>query len=85
MRAPGEGEIADAVKSGGGGGHKEEESLTENMGAKTEAHKEELHARGKKTGVELEEDEQEDWTDKKADVGEALGGRGTGIVLAAEQ
>lgn len=85
MRAPGEGEVADAVKSGGGGGHKEEASLTENLDAKTEDHKQELHARGQRTGAEIEEEEKEDWSDKKADIGQALGGRGTGIVLAAEQ
>lgn len=85
MRAPGEGNVADAVKSGGGGGHAGQDSLTENLDAKAERHKEELHARGQKTGAELEEEEKEDWTDRKADVGEALSGRDTKIVLAPEQ
>lgn len=85
MRAPGEGEVAEAVKSGGGGGHAEQDSLTENLDAKTEDHKQQLHDRGERTGAEIEEEEKEDWSDKKADIGEALGGRGTKIVLAAEQ
>jgi len=85
MRAPGEGDVADAVKTGGGGGHLGQESLTQNLGAKTEAHKEELHARGQRTGAEIEEEEKEDWTGKKADVGEALAGRGNKVVLAPEE
>lgn len=87
MRAPGEGEVADAVRSGGGGGHGEQDSLTQKLDEKTQEHKETLHARGERTGAEIEEDEQEDWTDKKADVGEALSGPGRDIkvVLAAEQ
>lgn len=84
MRAPGEGEVAEAVRTGGGGGHAEEDSLTANLDAKTEEHKQALHARGERTGAEIDEEEKEDWTDKKADVGEALSGRGTKIVLAAE-
>jgi len=84
MRAPGEGEVAEAVRTGGGGGHKGEESLTQNLDAKAEAHKEELHARGQRTGAEIDEEEKEDWTDKKADVGEALAGRGSKVVLASE-
>lgn len=55
------------------------------MEAKTKAHKDALHDRGERTGAEMEEEEKEDWTDKKADIGEALGGRDTKIVLAAEQ
>lgn len=87
MRAPGEGDVADAVRSGGGGGHAEQDSLTEDLDEKTKAHKEELHDRGQRTGAEIEEEEQEDWSDKKADIGEALSGPGrdTKIVLAAEQ
>jgi len=85
MRAPGEGDVADAVKSGGGGGHAGEESITKNLDAKAEAHKEELHARGQRTGAEIEEEEKEDWTGKKADVGEALAGRGNKVVLAPEE
>lgn len=88
MRAPGEGEVADAVRTGGGhGGHAEQDGLLEDLDEKTKAHKEELHARGQRTGAEIEDEEQEDWSDKKADIGEALSGPGrdTKIVLAAEQ
>ena len=85
MRAPGEGEVAEAVKTGGGGGHLGQESLTQNLDAKTEAHREELHSRGQKTGAEIEEEGKEDWTGKKADVGEALAGRGNKVVLAPEE
>lgn len=85
MRAPGEGEVAEAVRTGGGGGHAGQEELTQNLDAKAEKHAEELHSRGERTGAEIEEEEQEDWTGKKADVGEALSGRGTKIVLAAEE
>lgn len=85
MRAPGEGEVAEAVKSGGGGGHAEQESLTQNLDAKAEEHKQELHARGERTGAEIEEEENEDWTGKKADVAEALSGRGNKVVLAPEE
>lgn len=87
MRAPGEGEVAEAVKNGGGGGHAEQDGLLEDLDEKTKAHKDELHARGERTGAEIEEEEQEDWSDRKADIGEALSGPGrdTKIVLAAEQ
>lgn len=87
MRAPGEGEVAEAVRTGGGGGHAEQDSLLDDIEQKTQDHKEELHARGHRTGAEIEEEEKEDWSDKKADVGEALSGPGrdTKIVLAAEQ
>lgn len=85
MRAPGEGEVADAVRTGGGGGHAGEPSITGDLDAKKKEHEEELHARGQRTGAEIEEEEKEDWTDKKADVAEALSGRGTKIVLAAEE
>ena len=86
MRAPGEGEIADAVKSGGGGGHKEEKEIGGDMDRKKEEHDAELKRRGQRTQEEVEEEEKEDWTGRKGgvDVGEALGGRGTGVVLAAE-
>lgn len=84
MRAPGEGEVADAVRSGGGGGHLGEESLTKNMEAKAEAHAVELRKRAERTGAEIEEEENEDWTGQKADVGEALSGRGNKVVLAPE-
>lgn len=85
MRAPGEGDVAEAVRTGGGGGHAEQDSLTQNMDAKKKAHEDELHARGQRTGAEIEEEEKEDWTGRKADVEGALSGRGTKIVLAPEE
>ncbi|KAK5070627.1 hypothetical protein LTR64_000300 [Lithohypha guttulata] len=85
MRMPGEGDVADAVKTGGGGGHAEEPSLTDNLDAKADEHEKELHARGQRTGAEIEEEEKEDWTGKKADIGEALAGRGNKVVLAPEE
>ena len=88
MRAPGEGEVADAVMRGGGktGAGGEEESLAQNMDAKAEAHKQALHERGERTGAEIEDEEKEDWTGKKSsvDLGRALGGRGTAVVTAPE-
>jgi len=103
MRAPGEGDVADAVQGKGNNpdsGHAEEESLTDNLGAKTQAHEEELHKRGQRTGKEIEEEEGENWTGLKGkvDLNAALGRdgkdgevtgvgeteRGTGVVLAAE-
>lgn len=87
MRAPGEGEVAEAVRRGGGGGHQDADSLTENLGSKTAEHADELHKIGEKTGKELEEQEKEDWTGKKADVAQALGQDDQarpGVVLAAE-
>lgn len=87
MRMPGEGDVADAVANKGGKqGAGEEGSLAQNMDAKAEAHKQALHERGRRTGAEIEEEEKEDWTGKKGsvDLGEALGGRGTAIVTAAE-
>ena len=87
MRAPGEGDVASAVTEKRFGGHGEEEGLMQNMDEKTKAHKEALHDRGERTGAEIEEEEKEDWTGKKGDVdvAEALGGRGTAVVLAAEE
>lgn len=85
MRAAGEGDVAEAVQGGGGGGHAGAESITQNLDAKAEAHKDELHARGQRTGAEIEDEEKEDWTGKKADVGEALSGRGNKVVLAPEE
>ena len=85
MRAPGEGEVAEAVRTGGGGGHAGEGSLTANMDQKAAEHKEILHERGERTGAEIEAEDKEDWTGKKADVGEALGGRDTKVVLAADE
>ena len=87
MRAPGEGDVADAVANKDGNqGAGEEESIGQNMDAKTEAHKQALHERGERTGAEIEKEEKEDWTGKKGsvDLGEALGGRGTAIVTASE-
>lgn len=88
MRAPGEGEVAQAVKQGGGGGHKDAESLTEDLGDKAQEHEQELHKRGERTGKEIEEEEGEDWTGKKADIAEALGRDDQArpaVVLAAEE
>lgn len=92
MRAPGEGEIADAAKKGGGGGHAEETSLTQDLDRKVQDHEAELHKRGERTGKEIEEEEKEDWTGKKADIASALNEGREGqdeairpaIVLAAE-
>jgi hypothetical protein len=103
MRAPGEGDIADAVQGRGtnaGTGHAGQESLTQNMDLKKEAHEEELRKRGERTGKEIEEEAGEDWTGMrgKVDLNAALGRdgkdgevtgvgeteRGTGVVLAAE-
>lgn len=103
MRAPGEGDVADAVQGRGDNartGHAEEENLMDNLGAKTDAHEQELHRRGERTGKEIEEEEGEDWTGMrgKVDLNAALGRegkdgevtgvgeteRGTGVVLAAE-
>lgn len=87
MRAPGEGEIASAVTEKKFGGHGEAGGLMEGIEEKSREHREALHARGEKTGKEIEEEGREDWTGKKGevDVGEALAGRGTAIVLAAEE
>jgi len=85
MRMAGEGDVADAVRSGGGGGHKDADSITADLDSKTKEHEEELHKRGHRTGKEIEDEEHEDWTGRKADIGEALGGRGNKIVLAPEE
>ncbi|KIX94616.1 uncharacterized protein Z520_09662 [Fonsecaea multimorphosa CBS 102226] len=93
MRMPGEGDVARAVRTGGGGGHGEEESLTQNIDKKAADHEAELHKRGERTGKEIEEEEQEDWTGKKADIASALGQGREGrdeasrpaVVLAAEE
>jgi hypothetical protein len=87
MRAPGEGDVASAVTGKKFGGHGEEEGLTQNMEEKTEAHRDALHERGERTGAEIEEEGKEDWTGKKGevDLGQALGGRGTAVVLAADE
>ena len=88
MRAPGEGDVADAVTKGTGktGAGGEQESLLQNMDAKTEAHKQTLHERGERTGKEIEDEEKEDWTGKKhsVDLGQALSGRGIAVVEAPE-
>ena len=85
MRAPGEGEVAEAVKRGGGGGHEDAPELGSDMERKREEHDAELKARGERTMEEIEQEEKEDWTGKSADVGEALGGRDVKVVLAAEE
>lgn len=84
MRAPGEGEVAEAVKSGGGGGHLGQGDLMDDMDRKSREHDMELKRRGERTGKEIEEEESEDWTNKSANVGEALAGRETKVVLAPE-
>ena len=86
MRAAGEGDVAQAVKQGGGGGHAEETGMTEDMDRKKQEHDQELKNRGMRTSQEIEDEEHEDWTGKRGgvDVGEALGGRGNKVVLAPE-
>ena len=86
MRAPGEGDVAQAVKQGGGGGHKGQGDLMSDMDRKKEEHDQELKNRGMRTSEEIEKEEHEDWTGMKGDVnvGEALGGRETKVVLAPE-
>jgi hypothetical protein len=88
MRAPGEGDVANAVMGGTSktGSGAELESLMENIDAKTEAHKQAFHERGEKTGAEIEEEKNEDWTGKKnnVDLRRALGGRGMAVVEAPE-
>lgn len=84
MRAPGEGEVAEAVRSGGGGGHLGQDDLVGDLDRKARDHEAELKRRGERTGQEIEEEEHEDWTNKRADVGEALAGRGNKVVLAPE-
>lgn len=82
MRAPGEGDVAQAVRSGGGGGHAQEGDLLSDIDRKAKEHDAELKRRGERTGKEIEEEEKEDWTNKRADVGEALAG--STVVLAPE-
>ena len=81
MRAPGEGEVADAVmrkKQGGKG----EPGFTEDLESKKQAHLEALEERGET----MEDREKEDWTGKRDDVDlkDALGGRGVGVVLTKD-
>ena len=89
MRAPGEGDVADAVRRGGGGGHAGEEEIGGDLDAKAKEHERALHERGQRTGAEIEAEEKEDWTGKSGgvDLKEALSGegRGTEVVLAAEE
>jgi hypothetical protein len=88
MRMPGEGEVARAVRSGGGGGHAEEGSLTGDITRQEKEHAQALHERGERTGKEMEEEGEEDWTGKKADIAQALGHddqHRPGVVLAAEE
>jgi hypothetical protein len=87
MRASGEGDVASAVTGKTFGGHGEESGLTENMEEKTRHHEDALHGRGERTGKDIEEEGSENWTGKKGEVnlGEALGGRGTAVVLAGEE
>lgn len=88
MRMAGEGEVARAVCSGGGGGHAEERSLTGDINRQENDHTQALHERGERTGKELEEKGDEDWTGKKADIAQALGQEDQHrppVVLAAEE
>ncbi|KAK5053116.1 hypothetical protein LTR84_002090 [Exophiala bonariae] len=88
MRMPGEGDVAQAVRQGGGGGHQDANSLTQDIDRQEKEHASALHDRGERTGKELEDEEQEDWTGKKADIAEALGAEDEerpGVVLAAEE
>lgn len=89
MAMAGEGDVARAVRKGGGGGHAEEGSLTADIDRQEKEHSQALHERGERTGKEIEEEgEEEDWTNKKADIAEALGvedEQRPGVVLAAEE
>lgn len=83
MRAPGEGAVASAVTGkifGGSGG--EEFDLSSRMDEKARAHEDALDRKG--LGKKSDSD---GWTGKKGtvDLGEALAGRGAGVVLAAEE
>jgi hypothetical protein len=49
MRAPGEGDVADAVREGGGGGHKGQGDFVGDMDRKKEEHEQELKNRGMRT------------------------------------
>lgn len=85
MRAPGEGEIADAVQNKAEkGGFGEQESLTRDMDAKKAEHEEKL----KKYGLlpERDPEEREDWSGagKEVDIDAALGGRGPAVVGVGE-
>jgi hypothetical protein len=88
MRAPGEGDVTNSVMGGTGktGGGGDQESLVENIDAKTEAHRQALHEKGERTRAEIEKENNEDWTGKKSsvDLGRALGGRGMAVVEAPE-
>jgi hypothetical protein len=87
MRAPGEGNVANAVMNGTGKtGGGDQKSLLENIDAKTEAHKQALHEREERARAEIEKEKNEDWTGRKnnVDLGRALGGRGMAVVEAPE-
>lgn len=86
MRAPGEGDIASAVAGQQNHTFGEGQDFGADIGRKADEHKAALHERGQKTAGEIEEEEKEDWTGKKGDVDleGALGGRGKGVVLQAE-
>lgn len=79
MRAPGEGDVAKAVAGQHSGSGGTEPGFTEDLEGKKQEHRRALEERGG-------DDEKEDWTGKKGDVnlGQALGGRGTGVVLTGE-
>lgn len=80
MRAPGEGDVADAVKNKADkGGFGEQKSLTADLDAKKAEHEEKLE----KYGLLPQRDT--DWIgSKEVDVQGALGGRGTAVVGVGE-
>ena len=92
VRPAGEGDATEAVRSRGRGGHAGHESLTEGIDRKQRDHEHELQRRGERTAKEIEDEEHEDWTGKKADIASALGDGRDGrdragrppVVLAAE-
>ncbi|KAL9619562.1 MAG: hypothetical protein Q9160_005838 [Pyrenula sp. 1 TL-2023] len=86
MRAAGEGDIAKAVTSEASHTFGEGQDVGGDLGRKAEEHKAMLHERGQKTPGEIEREEKEDWTGRKGEVDleGALGGRGKGVVLQAD-
>lgn len=86
MRAPGEGDVASAVTGTQTRTYGTGQDVGADIDKKTEEHKAALHAKGQKTPGEIEREEREDWTGKKGDVDleGALGGRGKGVVLQAD-
>lgn len=93
MRAPGEGDVADAQsteRKEGMGIAGSQGDLAGDMDRKKEQHMEALKEEGKslpRTAGGDEVPEEENWTGRKGNVNlsEALGNRGTAVVLAAEE